>query len=94
MRDYPNTQFRCLIAGGDGTVIWVVEECIKNNINVQQLPFGIVPLGTGNDFSRTMGWGGEAHDNFNKKKDFMDLIRNSYISDTKTSIKPFDIWEV
>lgn len=38
--------------------MWVVEEMIKNNIDVEQCPIGIVPFGTGNDFSRVLGWGG------------------------------------
>ena len=41
-----------IVCGGDGTIMWVVSELIKNNINVVSVPIGIIPLGTGNDFSR------------------------------------------
>lgn len=47
-----------IVCGGDGTVMWVVTEMVKNGINVKNVPIGIVPLGTGNDFSRSLGWGG------------------------------------
>lgn len=49
---------RVIVGGGDGTVMWVVEEMIKYNIDVEKCPIGIVPFGTGNDFSRVLGWGG------------------------------------
>ncbi len=90
----PEMKFRCLVAGGDGTVVWIIEECIKKNIDLQQLPIGIVPLGTGNDFSRTLGWGDKAENSFYNKKEFMDLVRNSYVHDVKAVVKPFDLWEV
>ena len=94
MNTYPNKEFTCIVAGGDGTIVWVVEECIKKGIDLQKLPIGIVPLGTGNDFSRTMGWGSAAKDSFGKKKEFMDLIWNEYLNDRVADVKPFDIWEI
>ena len=47
------------MGGGDGTVMWVVEEMIRYRIDVESCPIGIVPFGTGNDFSRVLGWGGK-----------------------------------
>lgn len=38
--------------------MWVIEEMIKAEIDVAKCPIGIIPFGTGNDFSRVTGWGG------------------------------------
>jgi len=56
------SKIRLLVCGGDGTVTWVlseIERCMKDHpkILAQQPPIGIVPLGTGNDLARSLGWG-------------------------------------
>jgi len=46
------------VAGGDGTVGWVLgslAELYKQD-RKPVLPVGIIPLGTGNDLSRSFGW--------------------------------------
>ena len=48
-----------MICGGDGTVMWVVSEIAKYKIDPEKVNIAIVPLGTGNDFSRNLGWGGK-----------------------------------
>eukprot|EP01135_Chromosphaera_perkinsii_P008681 Nk52_evm14s1444 gene=Nk52_evmTU14s1444 len=56
---------RILCCGGDGTVGWVLSELDKIHSSVQENgtkplfrpAIGILPLGTGNDLSRVMGWG-------------------------------------
>jgi len=58
-RDGPG-QVKVIVGGGDGTIMWVVEEAERYGIDVfKRLHIGIVPLGTGNDFSRAAGWGGK-----------------------------------
>ena len=49
---------RVIICGGDGTILWVIQEAIKFGINAENIIFGTIPIGTGNDFSRSIGWGG------------------------------------
>jgi diacylglycerol kinase (ATP) len=46
-----------VICGGDGTVMWVVTELSQFEIDHLKVPMAIIPLGTGNDFSQTIGWG-------------------------------------
>ena len=41
--------YAIVVAGGDGTINRVVNVMLKNNINV---PLGIIPAGTSNDFAR------------------------------------------
>ncbi|KRX89326.1 putative diacylglycerol kinase K06A1.6, partial [Trichinella pseudospiralis] len=51
-------QLRILVCGGDGTVSWVFSSLDAMKIPSSRYPpIGIIPLGTGNDLSQTMGWG-------------------------------------
>ncbi|KAF3485990.1 hypothetical protein F2Q69_00052292 [Brassica cretica] len=53
-------RLRIMVAGGDGTVGWVLG-CL-GELNKDETshipPVGVIPLGTGNDLSRSFGWGG------------------------------------
>ncbi|XP_068687349.1 diacylglycerol kinase delta-like isoform X1 [Montipora foliosa] len=48
--------FRILVCGGDGSVGWVMNEVDQRNLS-NQCQLGVLPLGTGNDLSRVLGWG-------------------------------------
>jgi diacylglycerol kinase (ATP) len=48
---------RVVICGGDGTIPWVLSELYEAGVELSQVVIGILPIGTGNDFSRSLGWG-------------------------------------
>ena len=51
------------IMGGDGTPARLIDYLILNSPiiekNLHVIAFAILPFGTGNDLSRSQGWGGE-----------------------------------
>eukprot|EP00927_Polykrikos_kofoidii_P084723 TRINITY_DN9016_c0_g1_i1.p1 TRINITY_DN9016_c0_g1~~TRINITY_DN9016_c0_g1_i1.p1 ORF type:complete len:482 (+),score=47.90 TRINITY_DN9016_c0_g1_i1:113-1558(+) len=82
---------RFLVCGGDGTVTWVLQEIAACN---QSHPYlvgadpavGIVPAGTGNDLSRSLGWGP-------KLKSVADLV--GYVQwAVEGSVVELDQWKV
>jgi len=47
--------------GGDGSLAGILDELFKSELveqNLKSLVFTSLPFGTGNDISRSLGWGG------------------------------------
>ena len=44
-----------IACGGDGTAAAVLDAVARSGV---QVPVGVIPLGTGNDLARALGWGG------------------------------------
>jgi len=58
---------RIIVCGGDGTVGWVLSELEKVDWKHGAPPVAIIPMGTGNDLSRSFYWGGRYKDKPVKK---------------------------
>jgi len=65
---------------------------VNHGCSIENIPLGIMPFGTGNDFSQVLGWGDTFSDglfgnNFLGFKKLLNRWINSLIED-------FDIWDV
>ena len=83
---------RIICAGGDGTVNWTIS-LLSKIFSLEETgfrpPIAICPFGTGNDLSRSLGWGpGMTEYDLNNITDFLDRVKNSQY------LENVDIWEV
>ena len=87
LKDLPNNKIKILAAGGDGTTLNLVEDLKRNGIPLERCIFGHIPLGTGNDISNSLGFGGEC-----KVEGIVDFqkVLYSYLIATQGKI---DVWE-
>ena len=88
LSDFPEFKIKILIAGGDGTVLGIVEDLNKENIDLNRCIFGSMPFGTGNDLSHALGFGSECTvgdiNNFQR-------VLFTYLIGVESKI---DIWEL
>eukprot|EP00928_Gymnodinium_smaydae_P097271 TRINITY_DN8767_c0_g2_i2.p2 TRINITY_DN8767_c0_g2~~TRINITY_DN8767_c0_g2_i2.p2 ORF type:complete len:512 (-),score=102.27 TRINITY_DN8767_c0_g2_i2:43-1362(-) len=84
---------RVIVGGGDGTIMWADAEAVRHGIDTErQLIFGIVPLGTGNDFARYAGWGGRNPSGI-VENDFQ-VLRDLVAEWAAATPRPHDVWQV
>ena len=86
---FQNNNLKILLGGGDGTVLRIVEDLFKKNINLHKCIFGNIPMGTGNDLSNSMGFGSTVTLNYQIKQ--LQRVLYTYLIATEIKI---DIWEL
>ncbi|KAK6027095.1 diacylglycerol kinase catalytic domain protein, partial [Ostertagia ostertagi] len=74
---------RLVVAGGDGTISNVLETLEQF---CRKPPMAVLPLGTGNDLSRVLGWGSGTNGDFN----ILEYLNDVYAAD----IQKLDRWNV
>lgn len=70
-----------LACGGDGTVSWILNvlgNLREQGLIIHQPPLGILPLGTGNDFGRSLGWGASTH--LKEVVDRLSLLKTAQVT--------------
>ncbi|XP_071577099.1 diacylglycerol kinase eta isoform X4 [Temnothorax nylanderi] len=81
--------FRILVCSGDGSVGWVLSEIDRLGMHVginKQCQVGVLPLGTGNDLARVLGWGSSCDDDTH-----LPQLLEKY---EKASTKMLDRWSI
>ncbi|XP_035694304.1 diacylglycerol kinase epsilon-like [Branchiostoma floridae] len=81
----PTYKCRLLVCGGDGTVGWVLGALDRVKLQNQPL-IGVLPLGTGNDLARVLGWG----EGFVGEKSLDEILTDI----AHAEVTPFDRWTV
>ena len=81
---------RIVIAGGDGSVMWVYDHILKFNIDPMQFPIAIIPFGTGNDLAAFSGWGRKPPRSL--IGDYMTSLQNHVIKWSSAVPIPMDLW--
>ncbi|XP_013882523.1 diacylglycerol kinase eta isoform X1 [Austrofundulus limnaeus] len=82
--------FRILVCGGDGSVGWVLSEIDKLCLH-KQCQLGVLPLGTGNDLARVLGWGPSCDDDTQLPQILEKLERASTKMLDRWSIMTYEI---
>lgn len=79
---------RVLICGGDGTISWAMDAATTCGVRP---PMAVLPLGTGNDMSRSLGWGA----GFGMGDVSTDVVRDTLVKmATKAKAEFVDRWLV
>jgi diacylglycerol kinase (ATP) len=89
----PDNPVRVVVGGGDGTVMWTIQETLAHQIDLHKVAFGVIPFGTGNDFSRATGWGSSSPSPrlFNNGMGGFKALLQEWLN---ASVNDFDIWQI
>ncbi|XP_053991496.1 diacylglycerol kinase theta-like [Hylaeus volcanicus] len=85
----------CIItiaAGGDGTVMHIINQIFAYNIDSTYVTFGVLPYGTGNDFAKAFGWKNANISNvFNKN---LKRLRELVFQWINCPVVYHDLWDI
>ncbi|XP_077003134.1 diacylglycerol kinase kappa [Tamandua tetradactyla] len=78
-------RFRIVVCGGDGSVSWVLSLVDAFGLH-EKCQLAVIPLGTGNDLARVLGWGAF----WNKNKSPLNILNRV----EQASVRILDRWSV
>ncbi|XP_016008754.2 diacylglycerol kinase kappa [Rousettus aegyptiacus] len=78
-------RFRIVVCGGDGSVSWVLSLIDAFGLH-ERCQLAVIPLGTGNDLARVLGWGAF----WNKNKSPLKILNRV----EQASVRILDRWSV
>nr|KAF6359650.1 diacylglycerol kinase kappa [Myotis myotis] len=78
-------RFRIVVCGGDGSVSWVLSLIDALGLH-ERCQLAVIPLGTGNDLARVLGWGAF----WNKNKSPLNILNRV----EQASVRILDRWSV
>lgn len=83
---------RVMAAGGDGTVMWTAAEIDAHKCPTSRLAIGVIPYGTGNDFSRALCW--PQSEKINPFENQLNNLRHLLNNWLMAKVALHDLWEV
>ena len=83
-------KIKVLIAGGDGTILSMVDSFVKHGIDIEFYTFGHIPLGTANDLSNSLGFSDHIDLSEGNMDDLYDILKQYY----KAKFGKIDIWKI
>lgn len=93
--DARERRIHLLVCGGDGTVTWVLSEIeafmqAHPDVLRHQPPLGVVPMGTGNDLARSLGWDSKFRDSAHVARYLHNALEGTEVEldQWKVTLKP------
>ena len=86
---YIKSNLRIIVAGGDGTVTWVLGRISDLGLSPAP-PVAVLPLGTGNDLSINLGWGKRFRDSWVQPKH----IDETFLKYRNATVQQVDFWNL
>ena len=75
------------MCGGDGTIEWVLQEALRHKADFENIVFGVLPIGTGNDFAESVGF---KEFPYSGKPTQLEELAAAF---SRCNVGTYDIWE-